>query len=243
MYPFIERCIKLGQTGTCLILARYMGKTVFSGWLLWMHTASLGSFYLAKQECLCGSSPLSVTACHFYPKPSLLSTPIPWPSVSSRFTVGQQNHLAAKYDLYFGVPAEQVFQALELGICLGMWAPRFCGAQTSVLQPPDPSVQCMSAWIGDDKKPKGLTTNKETLLPLCRSQLASHRDNFSCSIVTKAGFGWISFATAVLGACHRLGHHRERGKRKESTGNPMLGPLSFVSDDAERDKTAHLMKF
>lgn len=98
MYPFIERCIKLGQTGTCLILARCMGKTVFSGWLLWMHTASLGSFYLAKQECLCGSSPLSVTACHFYPKPSLLSTPIPWPSVSSRFTVGQQNHLAAKYN-------------------------------------------------------------------------------------------------------------------------------------------------
>lgn len=39
--------------------------------------------------------------------------------------------------------------------------------------------------LGTLRKPKGLATNKESLSPLCRSQLASLRDNLMGSISTK----------------------------------------------------------
>lgn len=73
--------------------------------------------------------------------------------------------------------------AVPLGICLRMWAP-CCQRQYCVHLMEVPGV-CLCD-LGTLSKPKGLATNKESLSPLCRSQLAPLRDNLTSSIFTKA---------------------------------------------------------
>lgn len=205
-----------------------------------MCAASFGSFYLAKEECLCGSSPTAVTACYLYPKHSSLPTPIPWPCESLSSTAGQQNHLATKCNWpLFCVPAEWALPALELGLCLGMRAPRCHGDQTSVMWSPDTSVRCMSAWVGVAKKAKGINNKQKNLSPLCRTQLASHRDNraasLSLTLVPVDSFGYSSSRSIC-----RLSYNRAGGRIK---WEPTAVSHFFFPSDAARAKTANLMTF
>ena len=131
------------------------------GWHLWMHTASLRSFCLGKEECHCGSSPTTVTAVIF--TQSTYCCPRPSHGLVCPNTLqldGRTSSQPSVTELFWGMPAEWVPQALELGIRLGMWAPHSHGDQTSILWPPDSSISVCLRDLGTLRKPKGLSTRK-----------------------------------------------------------------------------------
>lgn len=128
------------------------------------------------------------------PAASLLPTPIPRPSVSSHSTPGPQNWLVRKCNQpifwcarWMSAPGHRVGDTpRDLGTTLPSIKTRH---QCCVYL-----MEMSGAFLrdlGTLRKPKGLATNKGSLSPLCRSQLASHGDNLSYSIFTKAGLGGI----------------------------------------------------
>lgn len=153
----------------------------FSSWHPWARAAWLGAFYLSKEERLCGGSPCFLAAvtlsCSLHGCPHSIS----WPSVSSRSTAGPRNQLtSSRTDLFSRVPTER---SCAVGNILRTWAP-CCQRQYCVHLMEVPGV-CLCD-LGTLSEPKGLATNKESLSPWCRSQLAPLRHNLTSSIFTKA---------------------------------------------------------
>lgn len=128
-----------------------------------------------------GSSPWIVTACHCFLQPTWLPTLHPMAECVLTFQcwATEPAHVQCNWPLF----SSAHWKTVQLGICLGTWAP-CCQHQYCVHLMEVPGV-CLCD-LGTPRKPEGLATNKESLSPLCRTQLAPLRDNLTSSIFSNA---------------------------------------------------------